>query len=67
MGDTTPGPIEQHRLLDRRALRRELGVSERVADAIFSELPTVRVPGVRREFIRREHLEGALERWTRIS
>jgi hypothetical protein len=37
-----------------------------MADAIFRELPTVRVPGVRRCFIRREHLDAALERWTLV-
>ena len=52
------------RLLDRATLRRELGVSEAMADAIFRHLPTVRVPGVRRTYIRRDHLERALERWT---
>lgn len=61
---TEPPPAP--RLLDRGAVRAELGVSERVADQIFRELPTLRVPGVRRTFIRREHLDRALERWTLV-
>lgn len=66
MTTNPPTPPEAARLLDRARLRRELGVGERVADAIFRELPTVRVPGMRRTFIRREHLDAALERWTLV-
>lgn len=60
------GESPPSRLLDRAQVRRELGVSVATADAIFRELPTVRVPGMRRTWIRREHLDAAIERWTLV-
>lgn len=54
------------RLVDRADLRADLGVSRAVADAIFRELPTVRVPGVRRCFVRAEDVARAIDRWTRV-
>lgn len=54
------------RLVDRADLRAELGVSRAVADAIFRELPTVHVPGVRRCYVRAADVERAVERWTRV-
>lgn len=62
---TTAPPIDLA-LMDRGKVREELGVSAATADAIFRELPTVRVPGVRRTWIRRRDLTAALDRWTLV-
>ncbi len=54
------------RLIDRAGLRAELGVSAATADRIFRLLPTVKIPGVRREWIERSDLDAALERWRTV-
>lgn len=54
------------RLVDRADIRAELGVSRAVADAIFRQLPVVKVPGVRRAYVRAADVARAVERWTRI-
>lgn len=56
----TPAP----RLLDRARVALELGVRRAVVERIFRSLPTVRPPGVRCEYVRREHLDDLIERWT---
>lgn len=48
------------RLLDARALTEELGVKRDVAYAIMGRLPAVRIPGIRKTFVRREDLEALL-------
>lgn len=64
MLDRTGEEAAPPRLVDRSGLRAELGVSAATADEIFRRLPTVRIPGIRREWLKREDLEAALERWT---
>lgn len=53
------------RLFDRKRLAQELGVTRAAVDRIFRELPTVQLPGFRREWVRERDVEGLLERHTR--
>ena len=44
-------------LLDCRAIMTELGVKRTVAEAIMRQLPKIRIPGVRKVFVRRAGVE----------
>jgi hypothetical protein len=51
-------------LLDVKALRSELGVSRAAAEAVMRQLPTVHIPGLRKVYVRRDHVAELIERRT---
>jgi hypothetical protein len=51
-------------LLDAKALRAELGVTRAVAEKVMRKLPVVEFPGIRKVYVRRDHLADYLERCT---
>lgn len=53
-------------LIDRGGLVSELGISHAMADAIFRLLPVIRLPGVRRAWVKREDVKRALDRWSNL-
>ena len=55
-------PLPQ--LLDAKALQAELGVSRAAAEKIMEPLPEVRLPGLRKRYVRRPDVEALLERST---
>lgn len=48
-------------LADQRRLRKELGVTQATADAIFRLLPVIRIPGLRKAFVRIEDVDALIE------
>jgi hypothetical protein len=57
-----PDPLPQ--LLDAKGLRAELGVTRAAAEKIMEGLPEVRLPGLRKRYVRRPDVERLLERHT---
>jgi hypothetical protein len=57
-----PDPLPQ--LLDAKGLRAELGVTRAAAEKIMEGLPEVRLPGLRKRYVRRPDVERLLERRT---
>ena len=55
-------PLPQ--LLDAKALQVELGVTRAAAERIMQALPLVRLPGLRKSYVRRPDVEQLLERHT---
>jgi hypothetical protein len=55
-------PLPQ--LLDCKALQVELGVSRAAAEKIIEALPIVRLPGLRKVYVRRPDVEALLEEHT---
>jgi hypothetical protein len=53
------------RLLDCKALRNELGVSEAAALAIMRQVPKVEVDGLRKLYVRADDVAVYLKRRTR--
>ena len=43
-------------LLDAKKLQGELGITRAAAEAIMRRLPTVQVEGLRKVYVRREHV-----------
>jgi hypothetical protein len=55
-------PLPQ--LVDCKGLQAELGVSRASAEAIMRRLPIVQIEGLRKTFVRREHVARYLEEHT---
>jgi hypothetical protein len=55
-------PLPQ--LLDAKALQVELGVTRAAAERIMQALPLVRLPGLRKSYVRRPDVERLLEQYT---
>jgi hypothetical protein len=55
-------PLPQ--LLDAKALQAELGVSRAAAEKIMEPLPEVRLPGLRKRYVRRPDVEALLAEHT---
>ena len=53
-------------LIDLRGLREEMGVSEATAEAIARHLPTIRIPGHRRRYLRRADITAFLSDCTTL-
>jgi hypothetical protein len=51
-------------LLDAKHLAGELGITRAASEAIIRQLPIVRVPGLRKVYVRRPDVEKLLERCT---
>jgi hypothetical protein len=51
-------------LLDARHLAAELGVTRAAAEKIMEPLPEVRLPGLRKRYVRRSDVERLLEEHT---
>jgi len=51
-------------LLDARKLAGELGVTRAVAEKVMRSLPVVEFPGIRKVYVRRDHLADYLDRCT---
>ena len=56
------------KLMDRRKIREEYGVSMRIADKVFRDIArdggVIRPDGVRRVFVRRVDVETLFDQWT---
>lgn len=48
-------------LLDAKDLMAELGVTRAVAEKVMRQLPVVTFPGIRKVYVRRDHLAAYLE------
>ncbi len=59
---TTARPLPH--LLDCAGLQRELGVKRAVAEAIMRALPKFSPPGVRKVYVRRDHVLQLIEKHT---
>lgn len=55
-------PVPQ--LLDCKALQAELGVSRAAAEKIMEQLPELRLPGLRKRYVRRPDVERLLDEHT---
>jgi hypothetical protein len=55
-------PLPQ--LLDAKGLQAELGVTRAAAERIMEQLPEVRLPGLRKRYVRRPDVERLLEQST---
>jgi hypothetical protein len=55
-------PLPQ--LLDCKALQAELGITRAAAERIMEPLPEVRLPGLRKRYVRRPDVEQLLEQHT---
>jgi hypothetical protein len=55
-------PLPQ--LLDVKGLQAELGVTRAAAEKIMEGLPEVRLPGLRKRYVRRPDVERLLEQHT---
>lgn len=51
-------------LLDAKKLQGELGITRAAAEAIMRRLPTVQVEGLRKVYVRREHVVRYLDQRT---
>ena len=51
-------------LLDAKRLQAELGVTRAAAERIMQALPLVRLPGLRKSYVRRPDVERLLEQHT---
>ena len=51
-------------LLDAKKLRAELGITRAAAEAIMRRLPIVQIEGLRKVYVRREHVLRYLEERT---
>jgi hypothetical protein len=51
-------------LLDAKRLQAELGVTRAAAERIMQALPLVRLPGLRKSYVRRPDVERLLEEHT---
>lgn len=51
-------------LLDCKALRAELGVTRAAAEALMRNLPVVEIEGLRKVYVRRDHVLRYLEERT---
>ena len=51
-------------LLDAKRLQAELGVTRAAAERIMQALPLVKLPGLRKVFVRRPDVERLLEQHT---
>jgi hypothetical protein len=51
-------------LLDAKGLMRELGVTRAAAEKIMRQLPTVKIAGLRKSYVRRADVLELLERST---
>jgi hypothetical protein len=51
-------------LVDCKALQAELGVKRATAEAVMRQLPTVKLPELRKTFVRRSDVVALLERCT---
>ena len=61
-GPRVAEPLPQ--LLDCKGLQVELGVTRAAADKIMEPLPEVRLPGLRKRYVRRSDVERLLEEHT---
>jgi hypothetical protein len=57
-----PDPLPQ--LLDAKGLQAELGVTRAAAERIIEALPIVKLPGLRKTYVRRPDVERLLEQHT---
>jgi hypothetical protein len=48
-------------LLDAKGLQAELGITRAAAEVIMRQLPTVQFEGLRKVYVRRDHLAAYLE------
>jgi hypothetical protein len=55
-------PLPQ--LLDAKGLQAELGVTRAAAERIIEALPIVKLPGLRKTYVRRPDVERLLEQHT---
>ena len=60
----TPAIVELPRLLDRKQLVTEMGVTRAVVDAIFRRVPVVVIPGCRKPMVRRDDVLRLMEEST---
>jgi uncharacterized protein YjiS (DUF1127 family) len=60
----TRGRKEFPELLDTAKLARELGVTRAAAEAIMRQVPTVRIPGLRKLYVTRASVVALIERDT---
>lgn len=51
-------------LLDAKRLAAELGVTRSAAEAIMRKLPTVNIDGLRKVYVRRDHVQELIEKRT---
>ena len=51
-------------LLDAKRLQAELGVTRAAAEKVMQSLPIVKLPGLRKVFVRRPDVERLLEQHT---
>ena len=51
-------------LLDAKRLQAELGVTRAAAERVMQSLPIVKLPGLRKVFVRRPDVERLLEQHT---
>lgn len=52
------------RLLDAKALQAELGITRAAAEKILQALPIVKLPDLRKTYVRRSDVERLLEQHT---
>ena len=52
------------RLLDAKALQREMGITRAAAEKVMQLVPSVVIPGLRKSYCRREDVVALLERQT---
>jgi hypothetical protein len=55
-------PLPQ--LLDARRLQKELGITRAAAEALMRQLPIVQIEGLRKVYVRRDHVVSYLEERT---
>jgi hypothetical protein len=66
-GSVTEGAVAGHglpKLLDAKALQRELGVTRAAAEAIMRQVPIVAIEGLRKTYVRRDDVRRHLDRRT---
>jgi hypothetical protein len=61
-GEAVSDPLP--RLLDAKGLQAELGITRAASEKLMEQLPEVRLPGLRKRYVRRPDVERLLEQHT---